>query len=331
MIHYRYNENIFKKRKYVRDGKNHGVVLFVDLTGSMQYRINDIMRQVVLMTEFCRKIGLPFRVYGWSNEYLPSDSGNYKVIDAGLRPRKFEACGLTELLTSDMPQAKYDKYARVCLANAYEILPGGSTPLVSAMYYAIPAIAKFRKDTGAEIVKMMMFTDGVGHTEFADWGAASWIDEQTGKQYSAAELNDEYCSKDLGPYDSFNIKDAQQYFVAKVLKDRLDVSTVFIYMNTHSSILSKVRHSGQWDKSEVKVVEQALASGMPIVEFGNRGNCFTYIAIKDGYKLATHDFNMRIPEGATDRQIKKIFLQSTKLRKASTLFATVTAKAIASQ
>ena len=330
MIHYKYNENIFKKRKFVRDGKNHGVVLYVDMTISMRCRIRLVMRQVLLMTEFCRKINIPFRVYGWSNTYLPSTSGLYAPAEyTGVlnNHKKFEKVGITELLTSDMPKATYEKFARWAVSSR-GMTPGNSTPLISTLYYAMPAIEKFRKEAGIDVMKMMFFSDGSGHTHLADFNSETWIDDQTGTQYSQDEMKESFKASDFSGYDWDLDTDArEEFFIASVLKDRYDVSSVFMFMNGTKSILERA-NSGMWTKDETKAVKRTLKEGNQVAEFGTNGP-YTFIGIKDGYDISSTKFRMNIANGATDNAIKKEFKKASRLKNSSTLFVNIVAKALA--
>ena len=66
---YRYNEDLFKKITTLPDGKNHGLVFVLDWSGSMQYVLQDTLKQLYNLIWFCRKVSIPFDVYAFSNEW----------------------------------------------------------------------------------------------------------------------------------------------------------------------------------------------------------------------------------------------------------------------
>ena len=66
---YRYNEDIFKKITTLPDGKNHGLVFILDWSGSMQYVLQDTIKQLYNLIWFCRKVQIPFDVYAFTNEW----------------------------------------------------------------------------------------------------------------------------------------------------------------------------------------------------------------------------------------------------------------------
>ena len=85
---YRIAEDIFLQNAYVKDGKNHGIILLLDMSGSMQDVFHDTMVQLVTLAHFCRRVNIPFRFYGFTDrsERGWSKSNNtkygYTVSDA---------------------------------------------------------------------------------------------------------------------------------------------------------------------------------------------------------------------------------------------------------
>jgi hypothetical protein len=74
---YKYNEDIFRKISVVSDGKNHGLVFVLDWSGSMSDYLLDTVKQLLNLVWFCKKVQIPFEVYGftyeWSNSYADSN------------------------------------------------------------------------------------------------------------------------------------------------------------------------------------------------------------------------------------------------------------------
>ena len=69
---YKFNEDLFKKITVLPDGKNHGLVFILDWSGSMQYVLQDTLKQLYNLVWFCRKVSIPFEVYAFSNEWFRS-------------------------------------------------------------------------------------------------------------------------------------------------------------------------------------------------------------------------------------------------------------------
>jgi len=64
---YKYNDDIFKRLTVTPDGKNHGLMMFIDWSGSMGDKIAPTIHQLMNLTMFCRKVNIPFEVYAFSN------------------------------------------------------------------------------------------------------------------------------------------------------------------------------------------------------------------------------------------------------------------------
>ena len=64
---YQLTEDLFQKNMIVPNGKNHGILMYVDLSGSMNRQMPGTLEQMMNMALFCRKVNIPFDVYGFSN------------------------------------------------------------------------------------------------------------------------------------------------------------------------------------------------------------------------------------------------------------------------
>jgi len=67
---YKYNDDIFKKVTVIPEGKNHGLVMYLDWSGSMQSQLLDTLKQTYNLIWFCKKSGIPFRVYAFQSGWI---------------------------------------------------------------------------------------------------------------------------------------------------------------------------------------------------------------------------------------------------------------------
>jgi len=85
---YRFSDDIFKRVTMLPDGKNHGMIMLLDWSGSMSDCIDKSVNQIINLVEFCKKVNIPFECYffGSRNSYQenPRQSFNTKVGDFGL-------------------------------------------------------------------------------------------------------------------------------------------------------------------------------------------------------------------------------------------------------
>ena len=74
---YQIVDDIFKRVTYLPDGKNHGVNVMVDWSGSINGEVKDILEQSIILAEFCNKIQIPFRVYLFSDSVVKAEDDSY--------------------------------------------------------------------------------------------------------------------------------------------------------------------------------------------------------------------------------------------------------------
>ena len=64
---YKFNDDVFKRITTVPGGKNHGLVMIIDFSGSMTESILGTIEQTLLLAIFCRKINIPFKVLSFTD------------------------------------------------------------------------------------------------------------------------------------------------------------------------------------------------------------------------------------------------------------------------
>lgn len=64
---YKFDDNIFRKVMMTPKGKNHGLVLLLDKSGSMSNNMAGSIEQILVLAMFCRKVNIPFVVYGFGD------------------------------------------------------------------------------------------------------------------------------------------------------------------------------------------------------------------------------------------------------------------------
>ena len=64
---YKWNENIFAKNTIIPDGKSHGLVMFVDFSGSMQFNMPGTLEQIWSLMSFCDRVSIPFDIYSFTS------------------------------------------------------------------------------------------------------------------------------------------------------------------------------------------------------------------------------------------------------------------------
>jgi hypothetical protein len=64
---YKISDEIFLQNTTVRNGQSHGIVIFVDFSGSMSGIMPETIRQMLMLAAWCRRANIPCDVYGFSD------------------------------------------------------------------------------------------------------------------------------------------------------------------------------------------------------------------------------------------------------------------------
>ena len=193
---YSITEDIFLRRETVSEGKNHGIVMFMDWSGSMNDVIGDVVKQVVNLALFCQKVNIPFEVYGFSSNCYYGDfkshwdrteeeneaiaartTADYENGDIHIGAGYSREFQLHNWLSSRMNTRQFNTAVAnlMCFAvnrwnsndpNADAVqsiarcFDLGSTPLNEALMVAQYIIPAFRKANDLQIVNTVVLTDG---------------------------------------------------------------------------------------------------------------------------------------------------------------------------
>jgi|TARA_B110000977_G_scaffold32252_1_gene42802 hypothetical protein len=169
---YKYNDDIFARITNLADAKSHGMIMFCDYSGSMCNVIGKVIRQTITLADFCKKVNIPFSVYGFTttgrshmHDVYPHHSGNICADRVGV----FETIS-SSLSRSDYKEAReilirqsfeLDNYGRSSLqCKQYEDL--GATPLYETILCAEYIIKEFKAKHNVQKINTVFLTDGMG-------------------------------------------------------------------------------------------------------------------------------------------------------------------------
>ena len=162
---YKLTEDIFLRQSTTPDGKNHGMVMYLDWSGSMANVAHPTIKQILLLVQFCRKVQIPFEVYSFTSGTSDEGRERYKSDYKG-RVILRGVVQLVQILSSTAKRGDLDRdmfhlwcESRGRVFHSHHMDMGG-TPLDNAMF-ALPEIVKrFRENTKAQKVSVVLLTDG---------------------------------------------------------------------------------------------------------------------------------------------------------------------------
>lgn len=181
---YRYNEDIFKKITLVPNGKNHGLVMIVDMSGSMAGSMPGSISQIINLVMFCKKVNIPFEVFGFSDVVASKKNigRGVQAVSSGrtddiILPSNFS---LRNYFSSKMSGAEYNEMLvyMICLmsyystnrSDYYSSIPQedglGCTPLDEAILCLTQFVPEFKESYNLDIVNTILLTDGDGTSNF---------------------------------------------------------------------------------------------------------------------------------------------------------------------
>jgi len=170
---YQFNDDIFKKISVVPNGKSHGLVMFLDWSGSMSDHIENTVKQLLSLVMFCKKVNIPYEVYAFATCESPLCKTYLQPpVKNDLLVRDFQ---LLNLLSSTMSAKEFSyaasalvfqaKYPRYCP----QWMSLGGTPLNEAIISSMEIIPEFQKKYKLQIVNTVFLTDGEGSTIRSYW------------------------------------------------------------------------------------------------------------------------------------------------------------------
>ena len=170
LFKYKLTEDIFKKVTVIPEGKNHGLVMHLDWSGSMQHQMLDTLKQVYNLVWFCKKAGIPFRVYAFQSGYGFEDRYKEEITQKENELALSPDFRLLELFSSRQNKQSLEKsmqlvYTQVFAMNGYRIsccqeYNLGGTPLAEAVYCTRQIVAQMKKVERVSKVNVICLTDG---------------------------------------------------------------------------------------------------------------------------------------------------------------------------
>jgi len=171
---YMFNEDIFKKVTSVTEGKNHGLVFYLDWSGSMARSMEKTIRQMYSLIWFCQKIQIPFRVYAFTNSYIDNEPIEHEDMFTSVKENDLDFCRnfrLMELLSSKMSARVLDHqmdlvYRQACSFCSYGTcavqMNLGGTPLIEAVGSVPQILDLFNRQEKVQKSNVIFLTDGEG-------------------------------------------------------------------------------------------------------------------------------------------------------------------------
>lgn len=175
---HRTTEDLFLSVTTLPEGKNHGMLLYLDMSGSMHRNIPGTIDQLLNLMMFCKKVNIPFEVYGFttSSMYYDDVAINAPVrgdlaFHSDVEIRHLGSSSWTKAQTIEAyKHLLMFKQSIVCRSNynyscdrieiRHKHFDMSGTPLNHMLIAGLSIAKQFRKATGIEILNTVILTDG---------------------------------------------------------------------------------------------------------------------------------------------------------------------------
>ena len=327
MVNYKLTEDIFRRNSIVSDGKNHGLVLFLDMSGSMYDNMASTIEQLYLLATFCKKVNIPFDIYGfssytpWNHRWTEEDS-EVKCPITDNRPKiddeyggeyvdpsceQVQPCSnmcLYHMVSSNMKKNAY-KDAMTALAcykchfdgGTYQAMPRhlnlGGTPLDDCIVLARDLVNTFRKNNNLQVVHSIFLTDGDSHGGCIN---SSTHMRDGRKVYETTKKGNDY-------------RYGKTSFLLEWFRKTTGAKAIGMFLtSTHRDMLYKMRNSCEYDQ------QADLKKQFTKQKFVNAGEVFGYsefFILKSDTKVESASLD-ELDSDASFTRMKSAFLKSQK-------------------
>lgn len=294
---YKLTDDIFLRQTVTPDGKSHGLVIYLDWSGSMCNICFETIKQIVVLAQFCRKVQIPYVVYSFTSK------NNHEVE---VQPKGQVATGIVDLVEIATSSAKTrdqdtDLFHLFCQgyyqAKGYgaagkisPLMSMAGTPLNNALLLLPNLIYQFRNRTGTQKVSFVAITDGQS-------SPIQYFDGKSGR--AVYEYNYEATSLKCGN-QIFSVETKDNRYetneIVKVLKKLIPDTTftnIFLGSRRHSdthAILSGAKFDGK------KFTKDG--------GFASPGEGWDLVSLLDPRVFGKVQEDIDIDEGAKKAQIK---------------------------
>lgn len=165
---YKYSEDIFRTNTILPNGKNHGFFMLMDWSGSMETDLLETVKQLLILTMFCKRVQIPFEVYTFRsptqydnlngrNQFQIADSAKSSYFAFGgfklrcVLSSRMKATQLTEMMENMYICGSHYR-------SSYDPLNG--TPLNQAILASEKLIKDFIRANKLQVATTIIMTDG---------------------------------------------------------------------------------------------------------------------------------------------------------------------------
>jgi ribosomal protein S8E len=304
----------------VPTGKNHGLVMFIDWSGSMTTCISGLIEQLVNMVLFCKRVQIPFDVYAFSNVYGNMNLSAEEIGVIEERQHSYKngdllvnsSLSLLQLLSSSMKEGEFNlaigNLLSLCkifrnTAITVDTRPFGfgSTPLDSTIICATSIVNAFRSKHKLQIVNTVILTDGEDTDDIE-------IKNVKYNPYNQNLVLRDTVTKSEAVIENVWDTSATTAIFLNRLRDRTGTNVIGYYLKSgRVNSMSFCNYSA--DPTEVEKLYQNYTKNR-YIEVTNQGYSVYYIIKAEEMNIQNAELNLG--KATTAKSIAKVFAKYSK-------------------
>lgn len=259
---YKLKDDLFKRITTTQQGKNHGMIFLLDWSGSMDYVLDDTIKQVISLAMFCQRAQIPYQVFAFTTQYDPltpeTHSKMYDIRNAFFNRTDNKLSNaaypfaLLEFFSNKMTNVEFNtmirrlsnfQKLRYCRKGEYST---GGTPLNEALAYMVPYVNTFIQKNNVEKMSLITLTDGEGGSLSAS--DSNRLDSYRYSYSSSKRINCKNFLHDPVTKKNYPISregSTQTHSILRMIKDRYNINTVGFYIcnNQRRVLADAVKHN----------------------------------------------------------------------------------------
>jgi len=328
---YKYDDNLFKQVTTLADGKSHGLMMLVDYSGSMHDVMPAVIRQTITLVMFCKRVGIPFQVYGFTSPH----GGMDRTLELDKSVSRFDSSDLQmiELYSSSMSKKDLEFAMRTSIYAAHDpyyfqsrLDRLGNTPLNAALMAMQYAIEDFRKKHPVDKMRLVTLTDGESNGVRINEGDDLRGDDRAWnwKTPIITEVNKKKVELQRG-YQSSNENTAK--IIRAVCGD--DISVINFFIADNRGLRQELYRIFPWEEDNQKAARKQMRDTGAFVIDGDIGYDRRFIIMNKGSAISSQSEDLEVAEDATPAQIARAFKKFSGSKKNNRVIAKKFAEMVA--
>ena len=353
---YKFSNDLFRKITVVPKGKNHGFILFVDMSGSMADILRNTIDQMLVLASFCKLAKVPFEVYGFSDDnYI-----NHRLQAMFQSKNRFLSDHLTEtyvgrtsfhlkhLIGSSLSPIQYRRaFNLLCVvANEYyrfydyhlpnqdndhgcfdsDWTEGGfglnGTPFVPTLLASREIITQFQNKNQLDVCNVVYLTDGEGGSDLCFPPLATY-DEEHARRKSVVYLVDKKTKKKVKMTDQYDL----QASITRLVTDVTGCKHIGFYVGNRKAIQRDMKYSiGNKSFNDQMQAKKTWREGNYFITSRSGYDKYFYVAIPNSN---IEDDKLVITKDMTKNKMAREFSKNLGSKRTNRLLLTKLAEELA--